>query len=244
MVKTLNKTVDYLLENLGGVNVKFAYEYNFLNRPVINQSVYITVDDTKLSETVNFAAYVYSPVVQGGIGCIKLAERVVVLLEKCKFLYFSEFIMSRVKYNSSSNAFIIEIKGNVFDENGSFSDSKTVPVLAFNFSKNSDFELSFSVEAVTVQRENQPYAIKAICRSAPIDIINAGTVYRIILKNVSTNATEYLGENGSFSLKITVGTDTCIYEMCCLNTDTADLLDKGKRNTLEILAYIRKAEDK
>lgn len=243
MVKTLSKTVDYLSENLDGVNVKFAYEYNYLDRPVIKSSIYVTVDETKVNETVSFAVYVYTPVVQGGIGCMRVAERVVDLLQKCKSLRFSELTLKRLNYNSNSNAFIIEIKGNVFDENDNLSDSKTVSVLAFNFSENRDLKLSFSVPTVIVNSDYQPYAIKSICSSVPIDIINTGTVYKIIFENISTNVAKFFWGNGSFSLKIKSGSDIKIYDSCFLNADRYNMASTEKIDAFEISAYVRKGED-
>lgn len=241
----IERIADYLSDNLVGVRVKTAYDGVLLERPVTSPSVYVTIDDSNLSGTLDFIIYAYSPISQGGIGCIELAEKTAHLLQECDAVAIGGLSVSRVSYNSSSNGFVIQIKGSVFDFDtvgeppvgGAFS------VSAFDFAYDSEMELHFMTSNVTLKSDFSPYPIMTICDSIPVDVVGGGTVYKITLQNLSRNTASKLCSNGSFSMKIESGLSVEEYRKCFADSRSfgTDNLDKGI--TVIVAAYDKKGED-
>lgn len=236
---------DYLSDKLDGVKVKTAYDGVLLERPVTSPSVYVTIDDSVLSGTLDFIIYAYSPVSQGGIGCIELAEKTSHLLQECEAVTIGGLSISRISYNSSSNGFVIQIKGSVFDLDtvGEPPDGGAFSISAFDFAYDREMELHFMTSNVALKSVFSPYPIMTICDGIPIDVVGEGTVYKITLQNLSRDMASKLCSNGSFSMKIESGASVEEFRKCFADSRSFDTDNLDKGITVIVAAYDKKGED-
>lgn len=239
MKATLEKITEYLSNALEGVKVKTAYDNRLLERPVISPSIYLTVNDTDSGSVLNFIAYVYSPIGRGGIGCIGLAENAAHRLQLCEEVVICGLTVGKVTYNSNSNAFVIQIKGNAF----CYDDSGAFAVSAYNFAYDGGRRISFLVPDIALESNFSPYPIMTFGSSIPVDTVGIGTVHKIVLQNVSVNTAKALCNNGSFAMEIKHGASVrkylkCFAEKCSFSTGN---LEKGV--TVTVIAYDMERKD-
>ncbi len=233
MVKALDKMVEYLNEELDDDIVHMGYNTEFIRRPAIKAGVYVTLSHGGAKAVgVNFSAYVYSPLRDNGRGCIALAERVMLLLLKCKNPCVSNLNVGRVVYNSNSGAFRIEITGVAVSRNDG-----NIKVSAFNFSENDAANVTFPVGDIEIRTVNDVHPIMTFCSKAPVDVVKTAERYDVVLYNVGSAAAELLAENGSFSVLISDGESNVKYSKCSCKAVNGKNPLNGAVESVEIVSY-------
>ena len=237
MVDLLESIADCINNSDMGVNARLAFNGDFIERPVLKSAVYITLKELRGS-TIDFVAYVYSPVSEEGNSCLRTARAVcdVLASETEKFLV-SSLSLSALDYNSESVAFTAKINGTV---SGAISDTSSIGgyiVRAFNFDKDPDLFVDVLAENISIACDFSPYPIMTLCSGKAIDIAEGDTSYKITISGVLPSLVNTLSSKGVFNLGITKGNVYEVYRSCVCKQSEINTDYESEKSYITLISY-------
>lgn len=242
MVDLLESIAECINKSDIGVNARLAYNREFIERPVLKSAVYITLKELR-GGTVDFVAYVYSPVSENGNGCLRTARAVcdVLTSETEKFLV-SSLSMSALDFNAESVAFTAKINGTV---SGAISDISSIGghiVRAFNFTKDPDLSVDVFAENISIVCDYSPYAIMTFCSGKAIDIAEGDISYKITIRGVLPSLVNTLSSKGVFHLAVTKGNTYEVYRDCICKQSEINTDYESDQSYITLVSYEKRTK--
>ena len=204
--------------------VEMAYENDLLDRPVLENAVYIAADEIRGGE-LDFVIFVYTPLSGGGSECMKTACEVYNALYEGG-LKLSGVSIGAVEYNGNSQGFTVKIKGTAEDDSIEFDEpedtaavSRIICNAVYEHEDRTDYH-SFLVLSCKVVCNDLYYPIMTVFESKPFEFLDDERNYKIVMDGVLKRDLRYLTSSRSF--KLTVNNVEMTFNNCCCDRFESD----------------------